>query len=592
MDEEEVTTYDRSDADIHISQTVFAIPDSYKVTVVDSDTDNGNPNDNDDPADDIEGPTIDIADFLFLADDSAVSAVETENGTTDFANNSLYWVRLDQSWTTDDETSPLQIGFSTGLMEEEDWYRDDDDDDDPEPPVQFQFAAVHVLQDGTPQEAHVVGAHFFAFDQRESNTPLNDPKWSNANTADASEIEMETGQYQPMQFAFTEPGVYLVQVNVQGHVRSSSDELDSAPDDWEPISDDATITSPAQWYTFHVGSEADLDVTLTPGAVSTTEGASTVPITVTANNGGPNDAENVEVEIFLPVGLSAPATLPADATSNGCGVVAWEIGAMASGASPTLTFNANVDNGAAGTLTATAEIRSTTFDPDTTGNVSLDDVTLSGTNVRPPFFPGVSRSIVEHAVAGAHAGDPMAAESPDDRVLSYSLSGRCSNKFDVHSNGQIVLASGHTLDYESQWEYPLVLSVSDGVDASGVADTSADDHTPVLIQVEDTDPTVHPTITFKLTPHDSEVEVTGDPVADGTTYHLRTTLHDAPENATLTYDWDEEGWYNPVWSNRIHTSYYPAQGLQAGSKDYTVHIKWPGGGISAKHTLTFVAASQ
>jgi len=113
-----------------------------------------------------------------------------------------------------------------------------------------------------------------------------------------------------------------------------------------------SITSPVQWYTFHVGPEADLDVALEAGAVSTTADGSTVPITVTANNSGPSDAENVEVEINLPAGLSAPATLPAGATSSGCGVIAWEIGAMASGASPTLTFNASVDTGATGTLTA------------------------------------------------------------------------------------------------------------------------------------------------------------------------------------------------------------------------------------------------
>ena len=109
-------------------------------------------------------------------------------------------------------------------------------------------------------------------------------------------------------------------------------------------------------------------------------------------------------------------------------------------------------------------------------------MTLSGTNVRAPFFPGVSRSIVEHAVGGAHAGDPVAAVSPDGRALSYSLSGPCSNKFQVHSNGQIVLAANQTLDYEKQWEYPLTLHVSDGVNASGAADTSADDSIPVLIR--------------------------------------------------------------------------------------------------------------
>ena len=50
-------------------------------------------------------------------------------------------------------------------------------------------------------------------------------------------------------------------------------------------------------------------------------------------------------------------------------------------------------------------------------------------------------------MGGAHAGDPVAAESPDGRALTYTLSGPCSNKFQVHSNGQIALAANHTLDY-------------------------------------------------------------------------------------------------------------------------------------------------
>ena len=151
-----VTVYNRSDANIHISETVFAIPDSYKVTVVDSRTHiaNGNPSRRRHGGD--LRSTLPI--IPFLADANAVSAV-TDDGQ--FADNTLWWVRLDDPGTERvDETSDLQIGFSTGLLDEADWYLGDD------PPVQFEFSAVHILKDGTPQEAHVLGAHFFAFDQR------------------------------------------------------------------------------------------------------------------------------------------------------------------------------------------------------------------------------------------------------------------------------------------------------------------------------------------------------------------------------------------------------------------------------------------
>ena len=85
---EPTTTYTRSDANIHVSKTAFSIPTSYKVTVVDSAEINGNPSD-------AAEPKIDLADYPFLRD--AVSAVETkEDSTTVFADNSIWWVRLDE----------------------------------------------------------------------------------------------------------------------------------------------------------------------------------------------------------------------------------------------------------------------------------------------------------------------------------------------------------------------------------------------------------------------------------------------------------------------------------------------------------------
>ena len=242
-EDEEVTVYTRHDANTHISKTAFSIPDSYKVTVIDSRATSpavANPGY-------VTGPTIDIADFPFLAQDGAVSAVKTGNGATVFANNTLWWVRLDQPWTTADETSPLQIGYSTGLLEEADWYRADGDDPgtEPDPPVQFEFQFVHLPHPG---------AHMFAFDNRATDTPLREPQWSSADT-DTNEIRMFTGQYRQMQFAFTQPGVYRVQAQWKGHVRTSRDPAPAGGHaaDWSPISPDEIITSPVQTYTFYVG---------------------------------------------------------------------------------------------------------------------------------------------------------------------------------------------------------------------------------------------------------------------------------------------------------------------------------------------------
>ena len=482
VDEFGEKTYTRHNADIDIRKTAFSIPDSYKVTVVDSSVAGGNPST-------VTGPKIDLDNYRFMKKDNAVSAMKTEGGSTTFADNSLWWVKLDSPGT-----SPLQIGYSTALMNEADWYNPDGD------PVQFEFEAVHVFQDGTrySQSAlHQLGIHFFAFDPGAAQT---NAQWSSVDL-DANAVQMQTGQYRQMQFAFTKPGSYLVQVQVKGHVRKATDPAPPGgrPAGWEPVSPDDTITSPVQWYTFHVGAQADLDVAVSAGTMSTSEGVSTVPITVTATNGGPDAAEDIEVEINLPPGLSRPATLPAGVSSNSCGVIAWEIEGLNSSppsqTTTSLTFNATVDSGATGKRTVTAEIRASTYDPDLTNNAVRATATLSGTNVRPPYFPGVTRSIVEHAIAGAHAGDPVAAISPDGNALSYSLSGPCSNKFQALPNGQIVLAANQTLDYGEQWEYPLTLNVSDNLNPSGGTDPSIDDSTPVTIRVEDTEPgTAHPTV--------------------------------------------------------------------------------------------------
>ena len=584
----------RTDANIHISETVFSVPDRYKVTVVDSAETNGNPST-------VTGPKIDLASYPFLRD--VVSAVKpdpestAENPPNVFANNSLWWVKAENVPANTGANTPLILGFSTDLMEEADWYLADGPDEgtEPDPPVQFEFVAVHVLKDGTPQEAHVVGAHFFAFDPGASQTT---PQWSNVTTATESEVNMFTGQYRHMQYIFTQPGQYLVQVHVQGHVRNTSDPApagaDSHAEGWTQISPDKTITSPAEWYTFHVGPEADLDVALTAGAVSTTDSVSAVPITVTANNSGPNGAENVEVEINLPPGLGVPETLPAGATSIGCGVIAWKIGTMAGPTAPatkttsTLTFNATVHRGAAGKLTVPAEIRSTTFDPDITDNAASAEVTLSGTHVRTPYFPGVTRSIPERATVGDPAGEPVAAVNPDARALSYSLTGRCNRHFRVDANGQIFLANGYTLDYEKQWEYLLILHVSDGVNASGEADTAIDDSTPVTIDVIDTsDDAAAQWVTFLRSNDYADVQPNLDlnrPAA-GSVVGLTPTVHGLPAGATPTYRWVFKGGTSSTRSTEVTEN-------AAGEATYTVEISWTGGSITATHTIDWLASGS
>ena len=246
-----------------------------------------------------------------------------------------------------------------------------------------------------------------------------------------------------------------------------------------------------------------------------------------------------------------------------------------------------VDSKASGHRTATAEIRSTTFETDATDNDASVDMRLGAGSVRPPYFPGATRTIVEHAIAGTHAGDPVAAVSPENWPLSYSLSGPCSNKFHVYSNGQIVLADGHTLDYETQWKYPLTLHVSDNMNASEGVDTSIDDSTPVLIQVQDSSPDdIHPTVSFTISNSASDDQQNLDPnsVKVGDNIIVKAKLVGGPEGATLSYLWENPpGISGLSWKKND----YPAQKDSPGKETYTVHIMWQGDGITASYTVTW-----
>ena len=475
------------------------------------------------------------------------------------------------------------------------------------PPVQFEFVAVHVLKDGSPQEEHVVGAEFFAFDPGERQTT---PRWSSVDT-DYNAVRMFTGEYRHMQYVFTDPGQYLVQVHAKGHVRNTTEPAPAGghDDDWSQISPDETITSPAEWYTFHVGPEADLGVTLThtdetSEDKATTISDSTASFTVTATNGGLEAAKNAIVQVRLPRGLtykagsarvgSATTAPPSSVFNSGCGVMSWKIGAMAAPTPPatattsTLTFTADVGASAGGRLTATAEIRNAdreSFDFRPGNDTSPATVLRSSTTVRPPFFGGVTRDIVEHAIAGTHAGDPVTANNPDGRQLYYSLSGGCVDWFDVHERtGQIALKSGKSLDYRDQWEFPLNLSVKDKKDMNGAADDVIDDGEPVTIRVIDTPAgTVHPTVDFTTNPNfvmqGESTRVTAKvanlTADDGNPYYCRWT-----ENRTGNV-LAEIAMRTPADCNVLVSS------DAIDIKTYTVDIKWLTGGITASTDVTW-----
>ena len=112
-----------------------------------------------------------------------------------------------------------------------------------------------------------------------------------------------------------------------------------------------------------------------------------------------------------------------------------------------------------------------------------------------PQFPATEsgkRTVAENTPPGAGVGPRVAATDPDGDSLMYSLGGIDVASFEiVASSGQI--RTKGALDYEDTTSYSLIVSVRDGRDADGNADTTVDD--TVDVEVEVTDVNEAPTLT-------------------------------------------------------------------------------------------------
>ena len=123
------------------------------------------------------------------------------------------------------------------------------------------------------------------------------------------------------------------------------------------------------------------------------------------------------------------------------------------------------------------------------------DVTITVTDVNEaPAFPDSetgARSIPENTAAGQNIGDAVAAEDPDDGdTLTYSLDETAAASFEIDtSTGQ--LKTKAALDYEGgTTSYTVTVSVHDGKDANGDADTTVDATQDVTITVTDENETI------------------------------------------------------------------------------------------------------
>ena len=168
---------------------------------------------------------------------------------------------------------------------------------------------------------------------------------------------------------------------------------------------------------------------------------------------------------------------------------------------------------------------------DTTVDATIT-VTINVTNVNEqPAFPSATatRSVPENTAANVNIGAPVTATDPDaGDTLTYSLGRPDAASFSIDtSSGQ--LKTKAALDYDNKSTYTIDVKVSDGKNAGGTTDTSADATITVTINV--TNVNEGPKFSGNLGVHSVREDAgTGvnigapvtavDPEGDGLTYSL------------------------------------------------------------------------
>ena len=136
-----------------------------------------------------------------------------------------------------------------------------------------------------------------------------------------------------------------------------------------------------------------------------------------------------------------------------------------------------------------------------TSQLTIDDTNSAPpTNAVPEFASDATTTLLvpENTPAGENIGDPFTATDDDDTTLNYSLDDQDGASFEIDASGQIKTKSA--LDYETKDTYAVTVSVHDGRDPFGDANTAVDASIDVTINVGNIDipdapaePTVTPT---------------------------------------------------------------------------------------------------
>ncbi len=120
-----------------------------------------------------------------------------------------------------------------------------------------------------------------------------------------------------------------------------------------------------------------------------------------------------------------------------------------------------------------------------------------------PMFRAPDRTIPENSAAGTLVGAPVPVRQADSDPLTYELTGHGHGNFEVESvaqGGQIKVATGAHLDYESVRTYDLVMHVRDDKNRESGPDAEVDSSIAVRISLSDVDDGNPPSVSLSVSP--------------------------------------------------------------------------------------------
>ena len=167
------------------------------------------------------------------------------------AGKQVHWLRLEDP-ALGTKPSSLVLGFSTGLLSDDYWRHDDEDGNVlSEYPFQYELEAVRYRGPHANQLPQVLTFWEPEIAAELAAKGLSALVWNSLDT-DVNEMPLKAGEYEHLEWVFTHPGTYVLEVHLKGHVRQEAPE--GAGDDWKKVTGkDTTVTSEVREYTFQVG---------------------------------------------------------------------------------------------------------------------------------------------------------------------------------------------------------------------------------------------------------------------------------------------------------------------------------------------------